>query len=218
MKFLKKNQVIILVIAVMLVAAGYLNYTATTPMNNTIEAAAVAEANKNEEGIGDAKLVNGGIVENTDVVSESTNVPQNNTNTQKAQSSSEIANTVTEQAANAKANSNYFTSSRLQRDSMYSQMIESYQKILDSTQAASDQKAIASEEIKKVNTDKNAIMIAENLIKTKGFNDVVIFINHESISVIVNSEKLETEQIAQIQNIVSRELNASIENIHISNK
>ena len=35
MKFLKKNQVIILVIAVMLVAAGYLNYTATTPMNNT---------------------------------------------------------------------------------------------------------------------------------------------------------------------------------------
>ena len=52
MKFLKKNQVIILVIAVMLVAAGYLNYTATTPMNNTIEAAAVAEANKNEEGIG----------------------------------------------------------------------------------------------------------------------------------------------------------------------
>ena len=61
-------------------------------------------------------------------------------------------------------------------------------------------------------------MICENLIKTKGINDSVIFINGDSISVVVRAEKLEQEQIAQIQNIIAREMQAEIGNIHISNK
>ena len=65
---------------------------------------------------------------------------------------------------------------------------------------------------------KNAIMIAENLIKNKGFKDVVIFVNNDSISVVVRAEKLQESDIAQIQSIVQRELNAKVENIHISNK
>ena len=61
-------------------------------------------------------------------------------------------------------------------------------------------------------------MICENLIKTKGISDSVIFINGESISVVVRAEKLEQDQIAQIQNIIAREMQAEISNIHISNK
>ena len=61
-------------------------------------------------------------------------------------------------------------------------------------------------------------MIAENLIVAKGFEDVVIFVNEESVSVVIKSEELKEEQVAQIQNIVSRELNVSAEKIHISNK
>ena len=37
----------------------------------------------------------------------------------------------------------------------------------------------------------------------------------DSISVVVGKEKIETDEIAQIQNIVSREMNAKVENIHI---
>ena len=48
--------------------------------------------------------------------------------------------------------------------------------------------------------------------------DVVIFKNSESVSVVVKSDVLLPEQVAQIQNIVSRELNGDIENIHISCK
>ena len=65
---------------------------------------------------------------------------------------------------------------------------------------------------------RNAIMIAENLIKNKGFQDLIIFINGDSISIIVKAKELKEEQIAQIQNIISRELKGEIENIHISNK
>ncbi len=57
MKFLKKNQLAILVIALMLVTAGYLNYTANdtalTSNSNVIDGEQYA-------AIGDATLVNSG--------------------------------------------------------------------------------------------------------------------------------------------------------------
>ena len=101
---------------------------------------------------------------------------------------------------------------------MYSQMLESYQKILDSTTVTEKQKEAAQTEINKINKNKNSIMIAENLIKNKGFKDIIIFINNQSVSAVVRAEKLETAEIAQIQSIIQRELNIDIENIHISNK
>ena len=101
---------------------------------------------------------------------------------------------------------------------MYSQMLETYEKILNSNNSLETQKQSASEEIKRINNVKNSIMICENLIKTKGFDDVVIFVNGESVSVIVEDEQLDTEEVAKIQNIISRELNAKVENIHISKK
>lgn len=61
-------------------------------------------------------------------------------------------------------------------------------------------------------------MICENLIKTKGIEDSVIFINGESISTVIRADTLEQEQIAQIQNIIAREMQVEISNIHISNK
>ncbi len=61
-------------------------------------------------------------------------------------------------------------------------------------------------------------MIAENLIKNKGFKDIIIFINNQSVSAVISDENLETAEIAQIQSIIQRELNIDIENIHISNK
>ena len=39
-----------------------------------------------------------------------------------------------------------------------------------------------------INKTKNALMISENLIKTKGFKDVIIFVNDKSINVIVKDE------------------------------
>ena len=61
-------------------------------------------------------------------------------------------------------------------------------------------------------------MICENLIQTKGFENSIIFVNGDSISVILKSEELTQEEVAQVQNIISREMNCEIENIHISTK
>lgn len=206
MKIMKRNQVIILVIALMLVTAGYLNFTETAKQNDVIPT-----SGNNVETIGDATFVSSNVlVENNQIEDTNANVVENE---------SKDANTIVDTNAKVnKASKEYFTSSKLERDTMYSQMIESYQKMLDSTTVGAEQKAIAQNEISKINEIKNAIMITENLIKTKGFEDVVILVNDKSINVIVLAEELKQEEVAQIQNVVSREMKADIENIHISYK
>ena len=64
MKLLKKNQVIIYVIAVMLMVAGYLNYTTRTA-DEAIQVS--SELNKTDEyaNIGDARLVSSDALEET---------------------------------------------------------------------------------------------------------------------------------------------------------
>ena len=81
------------------------------------------------------------------------------------------------------------------------------------------QKSIATEEITKINNNKNAIMICENLILSKDFEECVILVNDQSVNIIVHVEGgLNTERVSQIQNIISRELSTEIDNIHISEK
>lgn len=220
MKIIKKNQLTILVIALMLVTAGYLNYT--TYNGESLETSSNDIISKeNVAGIGDAKLVNSEDVienttnsieiENTEDTSNVEELPkENNEETTKIENVIETSNNI---------NSNeYFVKSRLERETMYSQMIESYQKILESSSISNEQKAISQQEIDNINKTKNAIMISENLIKTKGFEECIIFVNDKSINVIVKDTELAPEKIAQIQNIIARELGAEIENIHITNK
>lgn len=216
MKVIKRNQIIILVIALMLVSAGYLNYEAN--QNNNTIATSVEQEGVDYVGIGDAKLVSSNAVEeeNTQEVLVPNNETQENTIVEENQN--EIETTTTTNSKASAETKEYFSSSRLNRETMYSQMIESYQKILENETISETQKSIAQTEIQNINNTKNKIMICENLIKTKGIEDLVIFVNDKSISVIVRADKLEQEQIAQIQNIIEREMQTEISNIHISNK
>ena len=113
----------------------------------------------------------------------------------------------------------YYAESKLERDKMYAEMVSNYEKIINNANASEAQKSIATQEISKINNTKNAIMICENLIKTKGFENCVILVNDSSINVVVKIEGgLKTEAVAKIQNIVSREMSCDIQNIHISEK
>lgn len=215
MKLFKKNQVVIYVIALMLVVAGYLNYTATNNLDSAIQTSSREEELDKMANIGDAQLVS------SNVVSEENYIEENTTNTtdDSIVNNNEIVdNNIITTSSSVSSNNEYFSTSKLERDTMYSQMLETYEKVLNSNNSLETQKQSASEEITKINNVKNGIMICENLIKTKGFKNVVIFVNGDSISVIVEDEQLSPEEVAQIQNIISRELNAKVENIHISSK
>lgn len=217
---LKKNQVIISAIAIMLIAAGYMNYTANT--KDALEASALADTEAYAQ-LGDATLVSANVTDNTTIgtaISTNTENTENIENSENTENTGNTGNTENTEVTQTSSSSSdeYFTESRLEREKMYSQMLESYQNILENSQISETQKEISQNEIKNINDTKNAIMIAENLIKNKGFEDVVIFVNGESISVIIKGAEITPEQIAQIQNIVSRELSAEVDNIHISNK
>ena len=148
------------------------------------------------------------LVENTAGLVENENVNQNSENLQ---------NNETVQTSNSD-NSNYFAELKMQRNEMFSKNIETYQKIVDSETISSEQKSIAVQEIEKINNLQNSMKTAEELIKLKGFEDVVILSSNEKISVIVRIAVLSDSQVAQIQNIVSKEFNTEISNITISNK
>lgn len=201
MKILKRNQLIILVMALILVTAGYLNYTSTNENANLVMTSEIIA------DLGDATLVSSNSMVEDEV--QSNNILEDNTEDNILKEN--IIETVARE-------DEYFISSRLDRDGMYSQMLETYQEIYNNTTSTAEQKNTAIAEIANINKTKNAIMISENLIKTKGFDDVVIFVNTNSVSVIIKAEEIGEEQIAQVQNIVSRELDIGAEIIHISTK
>lgn len=240
----KKNQLVILSLALMLITAGYMNYT-----NNE------NELNISLAELGDAKLVgtnvyveqnienevngneqsndNENVIDGTETNDNSIQTVNQNNETNKVSDEevNEINNDTVQTNNNLENNTinnqietsnnidskDYFVQTRLDRDTMYSQMLETYQKILENERIPADQKGIASNEIKNINDRKSAIAIAENIIKTKDFEDVAILINDNSINVVVKQkENLTNEQVAKISNIVSRELKAEIGDIHIT--
>ena len=224
---LKKNQIIIFAIALMLITAGYLNYSMRT--EQTAETSAFEESEK-MAGIGDAKLVsNNNVVDNEKNDGENINTgggnqisetnktsSTNNSNIDSNEKKSE--NSIETSGKNGTDLDTYFSESRIEREKMYSEMLESYQSILANSSVSAEQKNTAQTEISNINKQKNAIMISENLIKNKGFKDIIIFVNNGSVSAVVRAEKIEEAEIAQVQSIIQRELGVSVENIHISNK
>lgn len=214
MKILKRNQIVVAVIAIMLVTAGYLNFANQNKESNLIPTSSAADSEL-MAGIGDAQLVSANETkENNQTQNETVENTENVATTNKTKE--DTASNIT-QNTSAQEDS-YFAQSRLDRDKMYSQMLDNYQKILETNNLSSEEKKTAQEEIKRINNEKNAIMIAENLIKTKGFQDIVIFVNNGNVTGVVQKDKLDEKDIAQIQNIITRELNAKTNKINISGK
>lgn len=216
MKIMKKNQIVVSIIAIMLITVGYMNFTMDLK-NNTAETAKLMQE-ENIAGIGDAKLVNS---ENVTEEDELDGVCETNNEAEIVENEDENSTEVNTQITSAsllQSSDEYFVASKMEREKIYSQMLESYDSILKNEYVSVDQKNDTAKDITNLNNQKNSIMIAENLIKNIGFSDVVIFINDGSVNVIIKAEKLKEDDVAKIQNIVCREIGVEVEKIHISLK
>ena len=208
-KYLKKSEVAIYAIAIMLVAAGYLNYSKMN-QEEIVETLSKDTSNNVVENtsIGDATLVNSDDVLEEALV-DNDEMEETNEENEKLE---EAVQTNSEQV-------DYFTESKLERDTNYASMISNYTAILEKDNVSEVEKKVAMQEITNINNTKNAIMICENLLSTKGFTNSIVFVNKGSINVVVQVDGgLNTEKVAQIQNIISRELKVEINNVHISEK
>ena len=201
LKKFKKSEIAIYAISLMLVAAGYFNYSTFNQKTEETYSEDVGNISEQYANVGDAVLVSN---------NETENIADENT---KTTSSLETTETKTENETD------YYANAKLNRDKMYAEMISNYEKIINNPNASEAQKSIATQEITKINNTKNAIMISENLIGTKGFNNCIILVNDGSVNVVVNVQGgLNKENVAKLQNIVSRELKVEIDNIHITEK
>ena len=244
-KSFKKSEVAIYAIAIMLVAAGYLNYSTMNKELATSETYSediqnIAESD-NSSNIGDATLVNSNDVIENNTITENIVEKEVDENSTESETQNTSSNTVIEENSIVENNVNedntvneeletssqevdnsgedYFTSSKLNRDTTYASMLSNYTSILERDNVSESEKQIAMQEITNINNTKNAIMICENILSTKDIDDCVIFVNDDSINVVVKLEGgLTKEKVAQIQNIVSRELDTEIANIHITEK
>ena len=186
---IKKNQILASMVVLMLIVAGYLNYTYDPTKDYETELTGVMSNN-----LGDAYLVDSSSI---------------NTNIDDIEQSIEAS-------AKVATAEEYFANSRIERDNVFDEQIENYEEILENSNIKSEEKSFAQTEISRINNTKNAIVIAENLIKLKGFKDAIILVNEDSVNVIVMAENLNDKEVFQIQNIVINELKINLDNLHIS--
>ena len=187
---IKKNQVVAWMLTLILGIAGVLNYANDPKRRFDVEV-----SGRMEEPLGEAVLVDSpNLISNVDDYLETL---QNE-----------------EKVSTAKE---YFAKSRIERNDYFAEKIAIYEKILENASISEEQKKQAQEELKHIHEQKNAILVAENLIRMKGMGEVVILQNGDSINVVVAEEDLTEAKVAQIQRIICSEMGGKAENIHVNN-
>lgn len=93
---------------------------------------------------------------------------------------------------------------------------ETLLEIINSTGLSDEQKQNAVDNMVKMTEIAEKESAAEILLEAKGFDDVVVSINGDAVDVVVNATELSDVQRAQIEDIVKRKTAVSAENIIIS--
>ncbi|MBE7026916.1 MAG: SpoIIIAH-like family protein [Ruminococcaceae bacterium] len=109
----------------------------------------------------------------------------------------------------------YFTQARLDKENARSKSKEMYEQIIANTNVDEESRKAAQQSLLNLAGASDKEAMCENLIKAKGFSECVVFINENSASVTVKSEKLSASDVAKIQEIVSSQTGILIKNIKI---
>ena len=210
-KSIRRNQVIIAALAIMIVVAGYLNFK--TGGMETDESPVISNASAGEMTESGAEEVLMDLTENNiqeiAVADEEDMSDVDNTETESPENVGEAVMTSSVLAKNFSAQA------KLNREQMRSKNKEAIIEVINNENVTDDLKQAAMENLMDMTNRSEMEVAVENLLTAKGFENCVIFINVDSISVILKADELKTDEIAQIQNIISREIGASVENIHI---
>lgn len=197
MKIMKRSKLALLSVGLMLTVVGYLNYKYNPDR---------------EKNLGQTVYVNGKdsfTYENVSVYSD-----------EEKKKAEEAA------AAAAVANGNNGTEEssiavfKYDRDNMFSELTENYAQIIKNENTSKDQINEYQKKLNDLIAQKNLITMVENVIKSKGIEDIVIIpTNNDNINVVVKSkEELKPEQAAQIQQILVDQLGADANKLSITCK
>lgn len=124
---------------------------------------------------------------------------------------------VTKQAnANVQTSANFFNNYRTDRKETRNQEILYLEAIIASETTSAEAKANAEAERLKLITNMDSIMTIENLIRSKGFGEVIVSATSNTINVIVETKGLTNSEVAQIVDVVKNNSDYSIDSIKIT--
>ena len=96
------------------------------------------------------------------------------------------------------ARNEYFTNARLDREKKRDESIEMLTEIINSTGSDAESKEAAKTQIEMLSNFTDCEVIAENMIKAKGFSDCVVFMGENVTSIAVMTDGLSEADAASI--------------------
>ena len=198
-KIVKRNQVIITSLAILIAVAGYLNFAdvdlgfkdkeASTDSSSILDQ--VEYDLSDETALLDENGADGSIGDSTDVSS-------------------------TPGEAVLTSASDFAAQAKLSREQVRSQNKADLQEILNNTEVGDDQKQQAVNTMVSMTDVAEKEAAAEMLLEAKGFENVVVNLTGETADVVVPDTDLEDAKRAQIEDIVKRKTGIAPENIVIT--
>lgn len=109
----------------------------------------------------------------------------------------------------------YFSSSRNDREEARNQTVMEYNAIIKSEATSAEAKANAEKELAKLVAGMETEQRLETQIKALGYEACLVSVGDQNISVILKSEKLTEQQVAQILDIIMTETDKTAADVRI---
>ena len=204
-KMFKKNQMIIAALAVMIAAAGYLNYSGRL------------FGDKEEAQQMNAELANQELLDisEEDLAGASDEIKSQDSDSEGKEDGS-VEGTPGEAVLTSGEASAVVAEAKMTREQIRAKNKETLQQIIDNKELSDKQKKDAVSQMVKMTELSEKEAAAETLLASKGFNDAVVSIADESADVVVNAKELTEANRAQITDIVTRKTGVSAENVVIN--
>lgn len=227
---LKKNQIIITALAIMIAIAGYLNLTkdnitdekekidSTIASSNYEQYKEGALATENELSESMLEISD---EDNTDVTYEVTS--SGNGDLILTENELEKSGLLEDQSVPGEAvlasttiSGDYFSSAKLKREQTRSKNKSMLMDLLADNSTTEEQRDIAFNKIVALAETAEIENSTELLLEAKGFDGAVVSIVENTVDVVINAASVTDGQIAQIEDIVIRKTGMEAENIVVS--
>lgn len=206
-KIIKKNQVIITALAVMIAAAGYISYS-DTKTKTTKTALEI------EEGLDDIQDEEYNEIE---TAAQSSQVLEDIDSLEEdlLEENGELSSEVPGEAILTGA-ATYMAQAKVGREQIRSQNKEMLLEIINNSELSETERQDAVATMVDMTDMVEKEAAAELLLEAKGFSDVVVNLTGETADIVVPTASLEDSQRAQIEDIVSRKTGIVPEDIVIT--
>ena len=212
-KIAKKNQIVIATLAVMIAAAGYMNYSGKLFPNKTKTQETNSElANKELLDISDEDAS----VSSGDMKSQEGDSGSGADSNAGSTDDGSVDGTPGEAVLTNGSVSSVVSQAKVSRAQVRSMNKETLQNIIDNKNLSAEEKEKAVNQMVQMTETAEKESAAESLLAAKGFHNSVVSITDDQADVIVGASELSDANRAQIEDIVTRKTGVAAQNIVIN--